>query len=606
MERFLKNTSVRAGLLAILVTFALMIVVGAAVGVLALSKANVSTERVHAISARSMLLNDAYKDMMRARTGLARVYGMLRENPGTPLPSSALDSAETGVKKSLAQLEAFKSAPAIEGVDQTLRQAAAQAAQAHADAVQRAMAALRASDAAAYATINAKDVTASGAAWSVEIERFQKLSSQLAQEEADGGQARYGLIVKFVSVGIVMALALIAAVHYALKAFVVTPLNDAVDVLTRVAEGDLSVQVRAGGRNELGRLLSAVARMRASLLQTVRQVRSSSDAVNTGAHEIASGNLDLSSRTEQQSASLEKTAASMEQMTSTVTNNSENARQASALAASAADLASRGGEVVRGVVSTMDEISASSRKMADIIGVIDGIAFQTNILALNAAVEAARAGEQGRGFAVVAGEVRALAQRSAAAAKEIKDLIDASVDRVQAGNTLVAQAGSTMTETVDAVRRVANIVEDIAAASSEQTQGILQISQAVSEMEQVTQQNAALVEQAAAAAQSLEEQSLNLTQVVAQFRLDGSDGEVAAAESKPKPKSKPVRTAPVAAVKPAAKPPRPVVRKRGPSPKAVAPATVPVVASAAAPVVAPVKAQPLAAVAGSDGDWETF
>ncbi|UZF23840.1 methyl-accepting chemotaxis protein [Ralstonia pseudosolanacearum] len=600
MERFLKNTSVRAGLLAILVTFALMIVVGAAVGVLALSTANVSTERVHAISARSMLLNDAYKDMMRARTGLARVYGMLRENPGTPLPSNALDSAESGVKKSLAQLDAFKSAPAIEGVDQALRQAAAQAAQAHADAVQRAMAALRASDAAAYATINAKDVTSSGAAWSVEIERFQKLSSQLAQEEADGGQARYGLIVKFVSVGIVMALALIAAVHYALKAFVVTPLNDAVDVLTRVAEGDLSVQVRDGGRNELGRLLSAVARMRASLLQTVRQVRSSSDAVKTGAHEIASGNLDLSSRTEQQSASLEKTAASMEQMTSTVTNNSENARQASALAASAADLASRGGEVVRGVVSTMDEISASSRKMADIIGVIDGIAFQTNILALNAAVEAARAGEQGRGFAVVAGEVRALAQRSAAAAKEIKDLIDASVDRVQAGNTLVAQAGSTMTETVDAVRRVANIVEDIAAASSEQTQGILQISQAVSEMEQVTQQNAALVEQAAAAAQSLEEQSLNLTHVVAQFRLDETDGVVAAAASKP------VRTAPAAAVKPAAKPPRPVVRKRGPSPKAVAPATVPVVASAAAPVVAPVKAQPLAAVAGSDGDWETF
>lgn len=244
MERFLKNTSVRAGLLAILVTFALMIVVGAAVGVLALSTANVSTERVHAISARSMLLNDAYKDMMRARTGLARVYGMLRENPGTPLASNALDSAESGVKKSLAQLDAFKSAPAIEGVDQALRQAAAQAAQAHADAVQRAMAALRASDAAAYATINAKDVTSSGAAWSVEIERFQKLSSQLAQEEADGGQARYGLIVKFVSVGIVMALALIAAVHYALKAFVVTPLNDAVDVLTRVAEGDLSVQVR--------------------------------------------------------------------------------------------------------------------------------------------------------------------------------------------------------------------------------------------------------------------------------------------------------------------------------------------------------------------------
>ncbi len=603
MDRFLKNTSVRTGLLAILVTFALMIVVGAAVGVLALRTANVSTERVHTIATRSTLLNDAYKDMMRARTGLARVYGMLRENPGAPLPPNALDSAETGMKKSLAQLDTFKSAPAIEGVDEALRQAIGQAAQAHADAVQRAMAALRASDAAAYAVINTKDVTASGAAWSVEIERFQKLSSQLVQDEADGGRGRYGLIVKFVSVGIVMALALIAAVHYALSVFVVTPLNDAVGVLTRVAEGDLSVQVKEGGRNELGRLLSAVARMRASLLQTVRQVRSSSDAVNTGAQEIASGNLDLSSRTEQQSASLEKTAASMEQMTSTVTNNSENARQASALAASAADLASRGGEVVRGVVSTMDEISASSRKMADIIGVIDGIAFQTNILALNAAVEAARAGEQGRGFAVVAGEVRALAQRSAAAAKEIKGLIDASVDRVQAGNTLVAQAGSTMTETVDAVRRVANIVEDIASASAEQTQGIVQISQAVSEMEQVTQQNAALVEQAAAAAQSLEEQSKNLTQVVAQFRLDGADGAVAVVAPKPKP----MQAAPVTAAKPAGKPPRPVVRKREPKlkPKAVAPVAQ-VTKPATAPAAVPLKAQPLAAAAGSDGDWETF
>lgn len=519
MDRFLKNTSVRTGLLAILVTFALMIVVGAAVGVLALRTANVSTERVHTIATRSTLLNDAYKDMMRARTGLARVYGMLRENPGAPLPPNALDSAETGMKKSLAQLDTFKSAPAIEGVDEALRQAIGQAAQAHADAVRRAMAALRASDAAAYAVINTKDVTASGAAWSVEIERFQKLSSQLVQDEADGGRGRYGLIVKFVSVGIVMALALIAAVHYALSVFVVTPLNDAVGVLTRVAEGDLSVQVKEGGRNELGRLLSAVARMRASLLQTVRQVRSSSDAVNTGAQEIASGNLDLSSRTEQQSASLEKTAASMEQMTSTVTNNSENARQASALAASAADLASRGGEVVRGVVSTMDEISASSRKMADIIGVIDGIAFQTNILALNAAVEAARAGEQGRGFAVVAAEVRSLAQRSAAAAKEIKTLITSSVEQVERGTALVDRAGATMEQIVDAIQRVSNIVAEISSASTEQSSGVSQVGQAVSQMDEATQQNAALVEESAAAASSLQSQAQQLVQAVAVFKL---------------------------------------------------------------------------------------
>ncbi len=602
MDRILKNTSVRTGLLAILTAFALMIVVGALVGVLALRTTNDATARVHAISERSMLLNDAYKDMQRARTGMARVYGTLRENMDEAAKAAAIESSEKGLKKSIEQVEAFKNAPAIEGVDDALRQAITQAAQTHIEAVQRAMTALRAGDAAAYAAINYKDVTATGAAWSVEIERFQQLVKKLTQEETDGGHTRYNLILKFVALGIAMALALIVAVFYGLRAFVITPLNEAVTVLTRVAEGDLAVQVKAGGRNELGRLLSAVARMRESLVNTVRQVRSSSDSVNTGAHEIASGNLDLSSRTEQQSASLEKTAASMEQMTSTVSNNSDSARQASALASNAAELASRGGEVVRGVVATMDDISAGSRKMADIIGVIDGIAFQTNILALNAAVEAARAGEQGRGFAVVAGEVRALAQRSAAAAKEIKTLIDDSVSRVQAGHTQVAQAGETISETVEAVRRVANIVEDIAAASAEQTQGILQIGQAVSEMEQVTQQNAALVEQAAAAAQSLEEQAQNLTQVVSQFRLDAADIAVSPVSAVAKPAK--------SVTKPAAKPigatkPQRTSPKREPK-LAAAASAVTAPAAAAAPAVA-VKAKPLAAAgAGADGDWETF
>ncbi|CAJ0797902.1 Methyl-accepting chemotaxis protein I [Ralstonia condita] len=587
MDRILKNTSVRTGLLAILFTFAMMIVVGAVVGVLALRITNEATGRVHEISDRSMLLNDAYKDMQRARTGMARVYGALRENMDEAAKAGAIESSENGLKKSIAQVEAFKNEPPIEGVDETLHQSIVKAAQTHIEAVQRAMAALRAGDAAGYTEINDKDVTATGTAWSVQIERFQQLVKRLAQEQTDGGRTRYALILKFVALGIAMALALIVAVFYGLRAFVITPLNEAVEVLTRVAEGDLAVQVKAGGRNELGRLLAAVARMRESLVNTVRQVRSSSDSVNTGAHEIASGNLDLSSRTEQQSASLEKTAASMEQMTSTVTNNSESARQASALASNAADLASRGGEVVLGVVATMDDISAGSRKMADIIGVIDGIAFQTNILALNAAVEAARAGEQGRGFAVVAGEVRALAQRSAAAAKEIKTLIDDSVSRVQAGHTQVAQAGETISETVEAVRRVANIVEDIAAASAEQTQGILQIGQAVSEMEQVTQQNAALVEQAAAAAQSLEEQAQNLTQVVSQFRLDGSEATVGA--FKP---AKPVATV---GAKPT-KAQRTALPRREPRVGAVA--TVP---------AAPARAKPMAAAgAGSGSDWETF
>ncbi|ANH73966.1 hypothetical protein ACS15_2245 [Ralstonia insidiosa] len=601
MDRVLKNTSVRAGLLAILITFALMIVVGAAVGVLALRTTNAATERVHDISDRSMLLNDAYKDMQRARTGMSRLYSVLRENMDDAAKTAALESAEKGLKKSIAQVEAFKNAPPIEGVDDALRQSIVQAAQTHIEAVQRALAALRAGDAAAYAPLNYKDVTDTGAAWSAQIESFQQRVKQLAKDQTDDGLARYQTILKFVALGIALALALIVAVFYALKAFVISPLNEAVTVLSRVAEGDLAVHVETGGRNELGRLLAAVARMRESLVNTVRQVRSSSDSVNTGAHEIASGNLDLSTRTEQQSASLEKTAASMEQMTSTVSNNSESARQASALASNAADLASRGGEVVRGVVATMDDISAGSRKMADIIGVIDGIAFQTNILALNAAVEAARAGEQGRGFAVVAGEVRALAQRSAAAAKEIKTLIDDSVSRVQAGHTQVSQAGETIAETVEAVRRVANIVEDIAAASTEQTQGIMQIGQAVSEMEQVTQQNAALVEEAAAAAQSLEEQAKNLTQVVSQFRLDGAETVAFAAPQLAKP-AKPAATAKSVAVKPA-KPVKslsPAVRKR--EPKLV---VQPAASAPAAP--APAKKPPLAvAGGGSDADWETF
>ena len=601
MDRVLKNTSVRAGLLAILITFALMIVVGAAVGVLALRTTNAAAERVHDLSDRSMLLNDAYKDMQRARTGMSRLYSVLRENMDDAAKTAALESSEKGLKKAIAQVEAFKNAPPIEGVDDVLRQSIVQAAQTHIEAVQRALAALRAGDAAAYAPLNYKDVTDTGAAWSAQIESFQQRVKQLAKDQTDDGLARYQTILKFVALGIALALALIVAVFYALKAFVISPLNEAVTVLSRVAEGDLAVHVETGGRNELGRLLAAVARMRESLVNTVRQVRSSSDSVNTGAHEIASGNLDLSTRTEQQSASLEKTAASMEQMTSTVSNNSESARQASALASNAADLASRGGEVVRGVVATMDDISAGSRKMADIIGVIDGIAFQTNILALNAAVEAARAGEQGRGFAVVAGEVRALAQRSAAAAKEIKTLIDDSVSRVQAGHTQVSQAGETIAETVEAVRRGANIVEDIAAASTEQTQGIMQIGQAVSEMEQVTQQNAALVEEAAAAAQSLEEQAKNLTQVVSQFRLDGAETVAFAAPQLAQP-AKPAATAKTVAVKPA-KPVSslsPVVRKREPK-LAVQPAA----SAPAAPAIA--KNQPLAvAGGGSDADWETF
>ena len=293
----------------------------------------------------------------------------------------------------------------------------------------------------------------------------------------------------------------------------------AAGITDRIAAGDLTVDV-ALRANDRSSLLFSIATMRDRLAAIVGEVRSTTDAVATASNEIASGNMDLSTRTEQQAGSLEETASSMEELTSTVKQNTDHARQANQLAASAASVAVRGGGVVAEVVTTMDSISASSRRIVDIIGVIDGIAFQTNILALNAAVEAARAGEQGRGFAVVASEVRNLAQRSASAAKDIKHLIDDSVGKIDDGARLVGQAGDTMTEIVASVRRVSDIMGQIATASGEQEAGIEQINQAIVEMDGVTQQNAALVEQAAAAADALQGQSGHLAQLVSMFKLD--------------------------------------------------------------------------------------
>ncbi|HEY9317248.1 MAG TPA: methyl-accepting chemotaxis protein, partial [Achromobacter sp.] len=291
----------------------------------------------------------------------------------------------------------------------------------------------------------------------------------------------------------------------------------------RIAGGDLTARVDVRNTNEIGQLFAALKRMQESLTRTVSTVRRGVDEINVGSHEIAAGNTDLSSRTEQQAASLEETAASMEQLASTVKQNAENARQANQLAASASDVAERGGSAVAEVVNTMQGISTSSRKISEIVSVIDGIAFQTNILALNAAVEAARAGEQGKGFAVVAGEVRSLAQRSAQAAKEIKGLIEDSVTKVGAGSQQVERAGATMQEIVASVKRVTDIMGEISAASEEQSSGIDQVNRAVSQMDEVTQQNAALVEEAAAAAGSLQEQSQRLAEAVAVFKINAGE-----------------------------------------------------------------------------------
>jgi methyl-accepting chemotaxis protein len=297
-------------------------------------------------------------------------------------------------------------------------------------------------------------------------------------------------------------------------------LNRAVEVARTVAAGDLTSRIDVQGSDEASQMMQALKDMNASLATLVLDVRTGSIEIAGAASEIASGNLELSSRTEQQAGSLEETASSMEEMTSTVRQNAENALQANQLAANASGVARKGGEVVARVVETMSDIDAASRKIVEIIAVIDGIAFQTNILALNAAVEAARAGEQGRGFAVVASEVRNLAQRSASAAKEIKQLIDDSVDKVSLGSQLVSEAGTTMGEVVNSVQRVTDIMGDISSASREQEGGITQINQAITEMDSVTQQNAALVEEAAGAAGSLQEEADRLAQMVAVFKVE--------------------------------------------------------------------------------------
>jgi methyl-accepting chemotaxis protein len=322
-----------------------------------------------------------------------------------------------------------------------------------------------------------------------------------------------------------LAADLAAAVMLALwlGAEVARPVHEAVLVARRVADGDLRMRADADAGGESGQLMRAMREMTDKLVGTISNVRSGTELIATVSAEIATGSMDLSARTEQQAASLEETASSMEELTATVKQNAEHAHQANKLAVSASEVAVKGGEVVSEVVGTMASINDSSKRIAEIIGVIDGIAFQTNILALNAAVEAARAGEQGRGFAVVASEVRSLAQRSAAAAKEIKALIDDSVEKVNAGTQLADKAGSTMNEVVTSVKRVTDIIGEIADASAEQTAGIEQVNQAIAAMDQATQQNAALVEESAAAAATMREQAANLTRVIGGFVVSSQD-----------------------------------------------------------------------------------
>ncbi len=406
--------------------------------------------------------------------------------------------------------------------------------------------------------------------------QLMKFQEDTAKQEYEKNQTIYFWVRVSCIGGMGFAILLGALICVWLVRAIARPLSDAVKVARSVAAGDLTTRIESRSADETGQLLEALKDMNESLVKIVSEVRNGTETIATASSQIASGNLDLSARTETQASSLEETASSMEQLTGTVKQNADSAYQANQLAMSASEVAVKGGAVVSQVVNTMGSINESAKKIADIIGVIDGIAFQTNILALNAAVEAARAGEQGKGFAVVATEVRQLAQRSAAAAKEIKALIDDSVEKVGVGARLVDQAGATMKEIVDSVKRVTDIISEISVASKEQTDGIQQVNQAINQMDEVTQQNAALVEEAAAAAESLHEQADGLAHVVSVFKLTGEQIALGGANTA---KSIP---APAASVIPLARKP----------------------AARTAPAVAGTKR--IAAPPGNDGDWEEF
>ncbi len=515
-----KNLSIRAILTTALgVFFALFLVTGIAVYQQLTSNRTSIEVMLDTNLVRANALDDAAAELLRARVVLLSAQSALLE--GKSLDNLAsMQRLDGYVTKATGLIDMARKQPELTPEGKPLFDAALAAYDVYArDAIVPLIAAIRAGNAKDANRINLEKVTPLGINFTQSIQQYVDYADEVGQRVAREAATRINAAIVFLICLLAVVAALVVGLYVVFGRSVFRPLHEAGRLFDRIASGDLTNRIEQRGNNEIGVLYAAVKRMQDSLARTVSAVRLGVEEIHTGSREIAAGNIDLSSRTEQQAASLEETAASMDELSSTVKNNAESSRSASQLAMAASEVATRGGQAVGDVVGTMRGIADSSNRIADIVGVIDGIAFQTNILALNAAVEAARAGEQGKGFAVVASEVRALAQRSAAAAKEIKGLIDDSVQKVSVGSDQVEAAGATMEEIVTSVRRVTDIINEISSASEEQSQGIQQVNQAVSQMDSVTQQNAALVEQAAASAASLETQAQRLREAVAVFKL---------------------------------------------------------------------------------------